>query len=152
MVEGSHVMNPGNPSGLAEVNERFHIQLPNDMDQFYREWNGGYLLLSVPYELLSAKEIIEKNEEMRLGRKEPLLKPWNIVRFAHIADGNYIGLSFVNSNWHILFISIEYGDEELSGKIPRQGIPVSFSEWLEFILKTDGELPGIWEKTFQRIP
>ena len=154
IVEGTHIMKPGNPTGLEAVNKKFNVILPNDLDQFYKNWDGGYLLLSVPYTLLSVDEIIERNIWIRSVRHEPLDAPWKIVKFAHISDGNYIGMSRIGAEWYILFISNEYYDAELSqtGKPPRQGLPATFSEWLDLILKTDGVLPDIWPSTFERLP
>ena len=58
-VRGRHVMRPGHPLGLAQVNERFDITLPSDIDAFYRRWNGGLLLFQRFYQILSVQEIIE---------------------------------------------------------------------------------------------
>ena len=146
---GTHVMRPGHPLGLAQVNEQLGITLPEDIDAFYRRWNGGLLVLKRFYHLLSAADIIRRSREMRQIRREPGPPelPWHLVRFCDLGNSEYLALRFdpSTSDWNVFWASHEELDAYYiadTAKPPGRReftiVDPSFRSWLQRMCATDG--------------
>ncbi len=141
-IRGSHIMEAGCAVGLAQVNERLGVALPADIDQFYRQYNGGMLLCREIYRLMPAAEIIEVNLTLRARTVERQDIPFGIVRFCDIRDGCYIALRRIEGeDWSIIYAEDGYTIQELMydpGLVKEYSWDSSFAAWLERMCKTDG--------------
>jgi len=140
VVRGSHMMNPGNPVGLAQVNERFNITLPGDLDQFYRLYNGGYILFRELYRLMPVEQIIEWTLDFRTG--EDAKTPFHVIRFCDLGDSQCIALRRTPSGeWVVMYAEPGFStdallhDEELIRDYTWDN---SFTAWLKRMCATDG--------------
>lgn len=91
-VTGTHRMAAGNPLGVARINERFNITLPADFDAFYRRWDGGVLLFSDNYPLLSVEQMVEVNMEFAEIANWDQRTPLRLIRFCSLYNDDYLCL------------------------------------------------------------
>ena len=141
-IETEQMMNPPSDDVL-EVNRALRIKLPAGFTQFYRKWNGGYILLQQPYRLMPAKEIMDFALELRRLRKEPLDLPFHVVRFCDMHDGFYLALRRKPgkaNKWEVIWGGVDYLDAVLAtaGKSIVAVLDPSFCTWLKRMIRTDG--------------
>ena len=141
-IETKQLVNP--PSNdVLEVNRALKIRLPADFTQFYKRWNGAYLLLREPYRLMPAKEILDFALELRRLREEPLDLPFHVVRFCDMRDGFYLALRRKPgkaNKWEVIWGGADYLDAELAtaGDDIVDVLDPSFCSWLKRMIRTDG--------------
>jgi len=142
VVRGSHMMELGNPLGLAKVNERFDITLPEDIDWFYRMYDGGCLLFQELYRLMPAEEIVEATLAYRRVTHEDPTVPNHIVRFCDLGEANHIALRRTPSGeWVVMYADSGYTTDQLlhdKGLIGEYTWDDSFASWLKRMCATDG--------------
>ena len=143
IISGTHIMNPGNPRGIREVNQRFGVDLPGDVDAFYRQWDGGLVLLRQGYPVLSAEQVIETSLNMRRWRGESLGTPWNVLRFCDLGDGDYLVFRRCGEGkWDIALALVDALDADIVGN-NRLTVAPSFHAWLRRMIETDGYPLGL---------
>jgi len=147
LVRGTHVLFPGCPEGVRAINERFGVDLPPEVDDFYKRWNGGLLLRRELYRVLPVQEIIATATEFRSGRREPTgpaKLPWHMLRFCEVWDGDYLALRRRGPRrWEVIWASVEESDEEMihpqDPEVDANGVlDTSFLAWLRRVEETDG--------------
>lgn len=141
-IEVRHVMGPQN-TDAADIGHALKVKLPPDFTQFYKRWNGGYLLFREPYRLMPAKEILDFALELRRLREEPLDLPFHVVRFCDMGDGFYLALRRKpgrRNRWEVIWGGADYLDAELAtaGKDIVAVLDPSFCAWLKRMIRTDG--------------
>jgi hypothetical protein len=146
-VSGTHVMNPGSPIGVAAINERFNISLPEDVDRFYRKWDGGVLLFREIYPLMSVQEIVQTTAWYLDANPTDL--PVALVRFCDLGNSDYLALRLnTRQAWEVIFKANEYPDEDIIinwHEHPGAFLDASFSAWLKRMIETDGwPMGGKW--------
>ena len=147
VVRGTHVLFPGSPNGVRAINEKFGVDLPPEVDDFYTRWNGGLLLHRELYRILPVEEIIATALELRRIVKEPTdpaKLPWYVLRFCDLGDGRYLALRRnAPGRWQVVWTSFEDTDTDL---VFPQGLEEdangvldgSFLGWLRRMEGTDG--------------
>ncbi|MBM4041712.1 MAG: SMI1/KNR4 family protein [Planctomycetes bacterium] len=147
VVRGTHVLFPGCPEGVRAINERFGVDLPPEVDDFYKRWNGGLLLRRELYRLLPVSEVIATALELRRIVKEPTdpaRLPWHVLRFCDLGDGWYLALRRTAPRaWQVIWTSFEDTDTDLLfPKDPKEDangvLDPSYLAWLRRMEETDG--------------
>ncbi|MBM4041715.1 MAG: SMI1/KNR4 family protein [Planctomycetes bacterium] len=146
-VRGSHVLRPGCPEGVRAVEERFGVKLPGEVHDFYKRWNGGFLLHRELYPILSVQEIILTAVDFRTVRGEPTdpsKLPWHLFRFCDMSNSNYLALRRkAGRGWEVVWASVEVYDSDLiipeyAAQHRRCVMDPSFLVWLRRMEDTDG--------------
>jgi hypothetical protein len=147
-VTGSHVLDSGNPIGVAGLNERFNITLPQDVDDFYRKWDGGLLLFRQYYPILSVQQIIQVTLWHRdIGNEGDY--PFHLIRFCDLGNSDYLAFRFSEKQeWEVIYKAYEYPDSEVIlnwHEHPGAFLDSDFRHWLQRMIDTDGwPLGGQW--------
>jgi len=146
-VRGSHVVFPGCPDGVRAISERFQLALPQEVDAFYRRWNGGLLLHRELYRILPVEEVIATAIRLRRLRWEPLdpqKLPWHVLRFCEMWDGDYLALRRrAPLDWEVIWADVEAAEADLLyPSDPEEDancvLDSSFLAWLRRMEETDG--------------
>lgn len=141
-VKGSHVMRVGSSDGVERIQQAFDITLPPAVDDFYRRWNGGFLLFREFYELLSVDEIIKETlswDEM-LGR--PTDGPRIAIPFCTVLGDCYLALRKTDEGeWEVIIFGPEEAGVLLQDRHeagPGFTKDPNFPAWLKRMCQTDG--------------
>jgi len=146
-VSGSHVLRLGCPEGVRAVEERFGVELPREVHDFYGRWNGGVLLYRELYSILPVAGIIHTALQFRRVRREPTSPkelPWHMLRFCDLGEGNCLALRRKGrSDWEVIWADIEVSDTDLilperAAEHARAVLDPSFLAWLKRMNDTDG--------------
>jgi hypothetical protein len=138
-VRGSHLMAPGEPTGVAAIYEQLGVALPQEVDDFYRQWNGGFLLFQEFYEVMSVEAIIAIAICLdRANRRTQ--KPLNFLRFCNVLDDCYLALRKNSQElWEVVFC--EGGEAPEEHYFDRGNMPPKyegFRSWLLAMCENDG--------------
>ena len=146
-----HLMDEPNPIGVAQLNEQFNITLAAEVDDFYRQWDGGTLFFRQIYQVLSVRQIIEITQNIRIGQHglQPADTPYDVLRFCHMNDEYYLALRRKpEGGWEVMFAppgpsdaDLLTNDEETRGYVTDPGFP----SWLRRMCETDGWPIGGYE-------
>jgi len=146
-VRGSHVLFAGCPDGVRAINDRFGVDLPSEVHEFYTRWNGGLLFYRELYRLLSVQEIIDTAARCRSLRGEPQDPselPWHVLRFCEVWDGDYLALRRqAPLRWEVTWADGEMSDEDMIHPEDPQSdangvLDSSFLAWLRRMEETHG--------------
>lgn len=151
-VSGSHVMNPGIADPITPFKKFFGCNPPDDFSDFYRRWNGGFLLFGLVYRLLPIEKMIAENAEFREMRGHDAKSEWKIIRFADIGHNDFIGFRKKNGSWVVSLILNEYHDDDLhAGAFEAPVLAKSFKEWIDRLIDLDGAMPGNFPSSMPRL-
>jgi hypothetical protein len=151
-VSGSHVMNPGIADPFTPFKKFFFCNPPDDFADFYRRWNGGFLLFGLVYRLLPIEKMVSENAEFMKMRGHDVKSEWKIIRFADIGHNDFIGFRKKGGRWVVSLILNEYHDDDLhSGAFEAPVLAQSFKEWVDRLIDLDGAMPGNFPSSLPRI-
>jgi hypothetical protein len=144
VYEATQGLQPPSEKSTETLQEVVDFSLPKDFIEFYQAFDGGHLHLRNIISWYSAEgaaaETLDSRKYSSLTDKDPR----NILRFAEIHESpvRYALRADGKGNWHV--VNIWYGESDdhdyKIGADPEQMAPLehSFTEWLRWLVATDG--------------
>ncbi len=144
LVRATNLMDPGSPDGVKPIEDRFGVKLAQEVDAFYRRWNGGVLIYRSVYLILDVQAIIETAIDFRQCQGVPMDLPWHVLRFCDMGSSDHIALRRnTDADWEVIWADVENCETELlypeDPQADARGIlDASFLAWLRRMDETDG--------------
>jgi hypothetical protein len=143
-VRVRHQLDDGSPIGLARVNEVLGVDLPEDIDAFYRRFNGGVLFFREFFRLYSVDQIIERTLSLRENADGSDGPPRGVrvVRFCGFGcSGCEFVLRFNDAGaWEVFCTEPTRWEVDVCDPKADSGTvtDASFRAWLKRLCETDG--------------
>lgn len=137
----SHVVAPAGVA-LSDLEQRFNIRLPADLNEFYRLHNEALILTRNPVLIMNPAQMIYVSDDLREAQEVPKDLPRHIIRFGWLGTDDYFLLRYCAEagDWEVMISSYSYAtDTELQDR-SAFGTPCdkSFADWLRRMIDTDG--------------
>lgn len=128
--------------GLALLEQRFNITLPQDLCEFYRTYNEALILTRNPVLIMSPAQIIYVSDDLREAHEVPKDLPRHVIRFGWLGTDSYFLLRYCAEadDWEVVISSYSYAtDTQLQDRSAWETrCDKSFSDWLRRMIATDG--------------